>query len=239
MSCSKTPVENKRPGREYTVLLGERIARVARMIGGKRKLALTAGVKENQIYRYIGGKNIPGVDVLVNISKAAGVNIEWLSTGEGPVFPSDLEKTVEENDSANNSNQIPFYDISRQDDFKAFMADRHSGKYHTLSAPWISRLPTVPREKLALVAATGDAMEPAIMDGSFLLVDMSQHIAQDGCIFIFGLDNTVIIRRIQCNVNGGLFLISDNKFYEKQVVSKTDSMNIRIMGKIILTANPI
>ncbi len=237
MSRLKTPIENKRPGREYSVLLGERIARVSKRIGGKRKLASTAGVKENQIYRYIAGKNIPGVDVLVNISKAAGVNIEWLSTGEGPVFSKSIEKIVETSDVAQSNGQIPFYDVRQDTDFKAFMQGRHSGKYHALSALWINRLPLISMEKLAFITATGDAMEPSVMDGSLLLVDRSQRTALDGCIFVLGLDRAVIIRRIQLNVNGSLLLISDNRCYEKQIVSKTDAMKIMIMGKIISAEN--
>jgi hypothetical protein len=41
-------------------------------------------VSEVQIYRYINGENVPNVNVIVKLARAAGVSIEWLATGDTP-----------------------------------------------------------------------------------------------------------------------------------------------------------
>ena len=62
--------------------LGNRIARAAELVGGKRALAAKSGIKESQIYRYISEKNSPNVEVVASIAQAAEVDVSWLITGE-------------------------------------------------------------------------------------------------------------------------------------------------------------
>lgn len=71
--------------------IGTRIEQVAGMVGGKRALSNAIGVTEAQIYRYINGKNLPSVNVIVDMARAAGVNLLWLATGEGQMKGSEPE----------------------------------------------------------------------------------------------------------------------------------------------------
>ncbi len=72
--------------------LGERIEKAAQLVGGKRALAEKANIKESQLYRYINGKNVPSVFVMVDIAEAAEIDPGWLSTGIGPMMRTDAEK---------------------------------------------------------------------------------------------------------------------------------------------------
>ena len=69
--------------------LGKRISETAKVSGGKRALAEITGLQESQIYKYIRGENIPGVNVIIEISQGSGVSLEWLATGEGPMSRQD------------------------------------------------------------------------------------------------------------------------------------------------------
>ena len=41
-------------------------------------------VAESVLRKYLLGPTVPGMENLVSIARAAGVNIKWLATGEGP-----------------------------------------------------------------------------------------------------------------------------------------------------------
>ncbi|CAK0752058.1 putative HTH cro/C1-type domain-containing protein [Azospirillaceae bacterium] len=45
-------------------------------------------VDDNLLRRYLAGSE-PGLDKVVRIAKAAGVSVQWLTTGEGPMRPED------------------------------------------------------------------------------------------------------------------------------------------------------
>lgn len=70
--------------------LGARIKKLADFLGGKKEMARLANVSEVQIYRYINEENTPNVNVIVTLSRAAGVSIEWLATGVGPMAQAAL-----------------------------------------------------------------------------------------------------------------------------------------------------
>lgn len=68
--------------------LGTRIRKLADILGGKKEMARVANVSEVQIYRYINEENTPSVSIVVTLARAAGVSIEWLATGVGPMAPA-------------------------------------------------------------------------------------------------------------------------------------------------------
>ncbi|TSK08570.1 MAG: bacteriophage CI repressor [Geobacter sp.] len=47
---------------------------------------------ESLLRKYLSGVTLPGLDKLVAITKTAGVSINWLATGEGPVRSNELQK---------------------------------------------------------------------------------------------------------------------------------------------------
>lgn len=71
-----------------TATLGKRIDFCAKRIGSKRLLAEQAIVSEAQLFRYIRNDSEPPASKLIAIAEAAGVNLEWLSTGAGGVEKS-------------------------------------------------------------------------------------------------------------------------------------------------------
>ncbi|MDT8428526.1 MAG: helix-turn-helix transcriptional regulator [Pseudomonadales bacterium] len=68
--------------------IGTRINAITSQInGGKRQLAKQIGLSEAQLHRIIAGQSQTRIETIVSIAKVAGVSIEWLATGEGPMRP--------------------------------------------------------------------------------------------------------------------------------------------------------
>src|SRR5262245_9046116 len=61
-------------------------ARIALLIEGKsaNSFALKCGISEGSIRQYLAG-TIPRMDKVVTMAQVAGVRVEWLATGEGPM----------------------------------------------------------------------------------------------------------------------------------------------------------
>lgn len=82
-------------------------------------------------------------------------------------------------------------------------------------------------------------MSPTIPDGSTLVIDRSRNYPKDGKIYVIRIDDRLYVKRVQWILNGGLRLISDNKFYEPLDISRSEleQGNIEVIGQIIHTSH--
>jgi DNA-binding transcriptional regulator YdaS (Cro superfamily) len=81
--------DENRKGRKRLFLsdgIGQRITASAVLVGGKRKLAKMLSISETQLHRIISGSSHTKVEVAAEISKATGVSLNWLITGEGEML---------------------------------------------------------------------------------------------------------------------------------------------------------
>lgn len=76
---------------EDKMAFGERLKQCVRIIGSENALARKASISTAGLRKYLSGGE-PTRPVLIAIATAAGVNVEWLATGKGPMRPSDLPK---------------------------------------------------------------------------------------------------------------------------------------------------
>ena len=78
-----------------TTLVDEEFRRRLRLImqqfGSVADLARAVGVSDNAFYKWVSGRGQPSMMSLVNLSKAAGVSVEWLATGRGAPTKSRTE----------------------------------------------------------------------------------------------------------------------------------------------------
>lgn len=83
---------DNRPGNDvpsFTAELGSRLSSVIDAIGSQKAAASIAGVSDEQLGRWKSGKARPSFFGMQALAQAAGVSLDWLATGEGPMRPSD------------------------------------------------------------------------------------------------------------------------------------------------------
>lgn len=61
-----------------------------------------------------------------------------------------------------------------------------------------------------LLPSKGDSMLPTIPDGSLMVVDRSQTEIDHGCIYVFTVGHSVLVKRARWRMDGKLELVSDN-----------------------------
>lgn len=62
-----------------------RLRKVVDLVGSAEKLAKAAGISSRVIGKYLNGESLPGLANLVCMARAAGVRVEWLAVGDGPM----------------------------------------------------------------------------------------------------------------------------------------------------------
>lgn len=87
--------------------------------------------------------------------------------------------------------------------------------------------------RLAICYSPGNAMEPTIRDGDPLLVNLAGTRPQDGGLFMVQLGEDLYAKRIQCLVDGGLVLISDNREYQPQTIPANRADQLPIIGQVV------
>jgi transcriptional regulator with XRE-family HTH domain len=74
------------------LLFKERIKKIIALVGSAEKIAYISGMSARVIGQYLSGKTDPTRRKLIAMAKAAGVNVEWLATGEGPMIAGERER---------------------------------------------------------------------------------------------------------------------------------------------------
>jgi transcriptional regulator with XRE-family HTH domain len=65
--------------------------RIKKVVGSQsvRSFGEKCGLSDGALRKYLTGRSEPGLSALKSISEAAGVEIKWLATGEGPMRVGD------------------------------------------------------------------------------------------------------------------------------------------------------
>jgi len=197
--------------------LGQRIGFVAEEVGGKRALAEMIGLSEGQIYRYIKGENMPGVDVLVKIAIASGVSIEWLATGNSrkvSITSADVEQT-----------NPP----EKRGGFFCLDGDKVIG----FRLEWLLEKVGTPEHLQLLQINTDEGMGTTLGVNSLVIIDSSERDVTHGVYRFCLKDGTTKIKRLQSLTRDTIKVISDNAAYAAYTVSTED---LTILGKVIWIA---
>lgn len=86
-------------------------------------------------------------------------------------------------------------------------------------------------EHSVMLDVLGDSMQPLIQDGDTILVDQSDTRLQDGKIFLVGLGEELLVKRLQKTVRGWL-LVSQNSEYAPISVENPDVDAFRVYGRV-------
>ncbi len=73
-----------------------RLGLCAKIFGGKKDLAIAAGISEAQFFRYLRGDVEPPLNKLASIATVTKLSLAWLCTGEGRQESLPLQKSTEE-----------------------------------------------------------------------------------------------------------------------------------------------
>ncbi len=167
-----TTTSEKEPSSDSSDTIGTRIARVSEVIGGRAEAAKAAGVSGASLQRYIRNDNMPPFDVAARLCNAAGVSMQWLDSGEGPMLldqlsPAELDTHAiltqpPESEAARRAN------ARREQRLKDFSASVAASSQHPRLQPEIVQIAL--RLLRSIYGLTGATYDAAIDPGPFVEV---------------------------------------------------------------------
>lgn len=102
---------------------------------------------------------------------------------------------------------------------------------YSISAQLIKTLGINPN-KSHIIFGLGNSMEPTILGGDSLLVDLSKKDIVDGKIYCVRYDGQLYTKRLQRLSKTKLKMISDNKDYEPIFIDFNEAIDFEVIGEI-------
>ncbi|MDG4811689.1 helix-turn-helix transcriptional regulator [Hydrogenovibrio sp. 3SP14C1] len=204
-----------------------------------RSLALKSDMSPTVVAKYINGESTPNVERLVALARALNVSVEWLATGDGDTAPSGCSI----NEAAGNLDtdefaKVNLYDAEVSMGSGSWSEDDRVIHPIAFRRDWLKSQSLDPN-KCAAILARGDSMEPTIVDGATLLIDLADNtISRDG-VYVIRFDGHLLAKRLQRSFDGSVFIKSDNPVYEKVHVASSQVNDINIVGRVVWYASVI
>ncbi|MDF1591813.1 MAG: S24 family peptidase [Desulfobacterales bacterium] len=160
---------------------------------------------------------------ILQLYRSFGLNPDWIETGNGPIFH---KKT----DSESIYKNIPKVKARLCAGGGSFEVGSEIEGYYAFRKDWLGTKGAV--NKMVLMDIFGNSMEPEMKDGDTILIDESQRDVLAGAIYAVGVDDTIMVKRLEKHPNK-LVLLSDNKDYSPIYLQGSEINSVRIIGKVI------
>lgn len=230
--------------------VGERILKVRTeyLRISRDALAQRLGIGRSTLQHYENGTREPSASSLVAISRLSGVNLAWLLTGDAENESLDLNPA-----SKNEAPDQQFEFIEKKEILSNGEGQMSiATKLFAFRKEWLSSR-ALSRKNLIIIEMKDDAMEPIISNGDNLLVKVyfakSEVSADEGTVVThrIGLERSESIvdgvylveigghqrvRRVQLDLAGGVYIISDNNAYKALHVDASEFNPSIIKGKV-------
>ena len=189
----------------------------------QNELAAALKVNRSAVTQARKKNSIPDKWIL-KLYKSYGLNPEWVETGKGPTFIG------ASNGSDSKFKNIPKVKARLCAGGGSFEVGAEIEGYYAFRKDWLAAKGTV--SKMVLMDIFGNSMEPEIKDGDTILIDESQKDILAGAIYAVGIDDTIMVKRLE-KLPNKLVLLSDNKDYSSIYLQGNDMNSVRIIGKVV------
>lgn len=200
--------------------------------------ANSLGVQQAAVSNQLNGRPF-GKNSAAKWNKAFGFRVNWLLTGEGPMFDDEGSSTLkefhplEDHPELNHEDDIPVIPA------RLFRAPEINIYEYVMSSPNVERLPPVPHFQKHDLFATcpGDAMSPRICRGYLLALrrmPIDSTIINGEIYVIDTVSQGMFLRRIIDNGEGLTFVSENQTEFPDFSLPHSDIINIfRVVGVLI------
>lgn len=223
-----------------------RLKEAVRAGGGNAAVATRAGMPVGTLNRYLKGRDMKA-SAMTALAQAAGVRLEWLATGAGPMHNAEVGLfEVGASELAGEDLQLPFdivliprFDARASAGTGTHLDDSVIIEKVPFSAAFVQNKLRRKPENLALIECTGDSMEPTLHDGDELLVDLSITDLTAGRIYILRSAVALLTKRVGLRLDGTALIISDNPRYPTEEVRPSNGADISVLGEVVWRGGPL
>lgn len=204
-------------------VIGARLKQARSALGMTQKEWCEAsGMKLPSLRDYELCKRIPGGEAL-SLYARAGINLNWLLTGEGPIRLRDLPPADDRFFVP-----IPRHTVQGKDGSETDVPSEVASL--ALSHWWLDGR-GLRQNDLVYTRMPDASMNPTIRPGSLVVLDSSSCNFRGDGIYSFFAGEDLVVKRLQIDFGGGLLVRCDNPAYKDQHID--DSYKSRLIGKVI------
>jgi phage repressor protein C with HTH and peptisase S24 domain len=187
-------------------------------------LAEKIGVSTTTIQSY-ESTTLPRGEHLVNLCKALQCSADYLLFG----FESSNIKTV----GFDEFDMVPMAEARLGAGGGLVVLSERLKDFYAFRKEWLHRIVTSVANAV-LMRIQGDSMEPFIRDGDTVMVDQGRREIATGKIFALGVDDTVLLKRLEIHPAGRIIIKSDNPAYSTYELAPSE---IRVIGQVVWSAH--
>lgn len=161
---------------------------------------------------------------LLHLYRQKGLNPDWLEGGPGPDIVAP--------DPRGNQRYraVPKVKARLCAGGGSFEVASEIEGFYSFENDWLRRKGDA--DQMVLMDVFGHSMKPEIKEGDTVLVDQSQKGVIAGAIYAVGIDDTIMVKRLEKHPHK-LVLLSDNMEFAPIFLSPEEMNSIRIIGKVL------
>lgn len=188
------------------------------------------------------GSNEAGIELTESFARA-GVNVNWLLTGDGDMLLADAARQLQERPAAQYMKEaadvyvnIPLYNnVQAAAGAGALVGEEVADGFMRFSEEWLRIELGVRLRDLYLIRASGDSMEPTFRSGDALLVDRRAINPDREGIYIMRSGASLLVKRLQLLPGRRVRVSSDNPLYQpyELLVSELNDDDVVVIGRVV------
>ena len=198
--------------------LGEALREARENLGDSiESLAGKLGVAKNSLNAYELGKTVPKTDFLNRFAQHTGIEYTELlrlaleATGVEGIRVIRVPPAGEDEEAApGDFVKVPVYDVVAAAGDGALVIDEKQVAEIGFDGDWLRREIGVPVERLAIIRAVGNSIEPTIMNGDRLLVEIDAVGRLGTAPHVIRIHDELVVKRVGTRADGSLRIVSDN-----------------------------
>lgn len=98
---------------------------------------------------------------------------------------------------------------------------------------WLKKKHVTSRSNLRVLEVDGHSMEPLLLDGDVVLVDLGQKDVIDHEVYAIAYGDELRIKRLSKRFDGGIIIRSDNTRFPEEVLRPEETQHVRVLGRMI------
>lgn len=207
----------------------QRLTAVREALGCSERKAFAAelGMNAETLGGYERGDTFPDQAFLLRYKQDFSVNIDWLITGEGEMFPAGKDQL------GSDLIALPFYaDVAASAGPGLVVGPEAHESVVAFTRTFLRDQGATP-ESCSVIRARGDSMAPTIPDASLLIVDHAQAEVANGCIMVINVGEDLLVKRVRRRLDGLVDLVSDNPAYPPETIGRETIQQLRIVGRVV------
>ena len=192
-------------------------------IRSQTELASALNINRSAITQARKKDSIPDRWVL-QLYRSFGLNPDWVETGSGHTYhhPTNPDDDIFAG--------VPKVKARLSAGNGSFEVGSDIEGYYAFRRDWLNTKGAI--NNMVLMDIFGNSMEPEMKDGDTILIDESQKDVLAGAIYAVGVDDTIMVKRLEKHPNK-LVLLSDNRDYAPIFLESDEIDSVRIIGKVI------